>query len=70
MFLYNLKTRRFIKDYDIPSEPEELEECLNHIFDGASIIVKDAIIAEVSVKCGLAQDFTTLKQAFESARRN
>lgn len=70
MFLYNIKSRRFLKDYDIPSQPEELEECLDHIFDGASIIVKKAIINEVSTKCGLTEDYESLKEAFESARRN
>ena len=70
MFLYNVKSRRFLKDFEIPSKPEELEECLDHIFDGASIIVKNAIIAEVSLKCGLTQYCSSLKDAFESARRN
>ena len=70
MFLYNIKSKRFLKDFDIPSKPEELEECLDHIFDGASIIVKNAIIAEVVVKCGLTQECTSLKEAFELARAN
>jgi hypothetical protein len=70
MFLYNPKTKSFIKDYDIPSKPEELEECLDHIFDDASIIVKKAIIAELSAKCGLSQPCASLKETFESARRD
>ena len=69
MFLYNLRTRSMLRDHDIPSKPEELEECLDHIFDGTSIIVKKAIIDELKAKCGLTQDCTTLKEAFELARK-
>ena len=69
MFLYNLRSRRFIKDFDIPSKPEEFEECLDHIFDGASVIVKTAIITELIMKCGLTEDCRTMKEAFECARR-
>jgi hypothetical protein len=70
LFLYNIKSKHFLKDFDIPSKPEELEECLDNIFDGASIIIKSAIITEVSLKCGFTHDCTTLKEAFEFARNN
>lgn len=70
MFLYNFKSKRFLKDFEIPSKPEELEECLDHIFDAASVIVKNAIISEVSMKCSLTRDCNTLKEAFEIARKD
>ncbi|HVB12265.1 MAG TPA: hypothetical protein VNE86_03970 [Nitrososphaerales archaeon] len=69
MFLYNLRTRSMLRDYDIPSKPEELEECLDHIFDGTSIIVKQAIINELKVKCALTQECATLKEAFDLVRK-
>ncbi len=70
MFLYNMRSRSVLRDYDIPSKPEELEECLDHIFDGASVIVKRAIINELKIKCGASQDCESLKEAFETARKN
>jgi hypothetical protein len=59
-----------LRDHDIPSKPEELEECLDHIFDASSIIVKKSIIEEIKMKFGLAQDCVNLKEAFEFARKN
>lgn len=69
IFLYNLRTRSMLRDYDIPSKPDELEECLDHVFDGTSIIIKQAIINELKVKCGLPQECVTLKEAFDLARK-
>jgi hypothetical protein len=70
LFLYNTRSKSMLRDYDIPSKPEELEECLDHIFDASSIIIKKSIIEEIKMKFGLAQDYVNLKEAFESARKN
>jgi hypothetical protein len=70
MFLYNRRTKSFLEDFDIPSKPQELEECLDHMFDSASVIVKKAIVDELTMRCGLSQSCSTLKEAFELARKN
>jgi hypothetical protein len=70
LFLYSIRSRSMLKDFEIPSKPEEFEECLDNIFDGSSVIVKRSIIEEVKMKFGLAQDCDNLKEAFESARKN
>jgi hypothetical protein len=64
-----LRTKKVLKDRDIPNNPEQLEECLDHIFDGASVIVKKAIVDQVKEKFGLAQESTSMKETFELARK-
>jgi hypothetical protein len=68
LFLYNFRTKTVFRDTEIASSPEDLETSLNHMFDGASVIVKRAIISELSLKFGLSGDYTTLKEAFEASR--
>ena len=68
-FLYDFRSKTMLRDRDIPNKPLELEECLDHIFDGASIIVKKAMIDEVKTNFGLKQDCRNLKEAFKFARK-
>jgi hypothetical protein len=70
LFLYNYRKRRVLREPEIPSKPEELEECLDHLFDGASVIVKKAIVAELTSRFQLPQDCNDLKHTFELARKN
>ncbi|MGI0090591.1 MAG: hypothetical protein ACREBS_02680 [Nitrososphaerales archaeon] len=65
--LHNLKWLNGIEHEEIPSKPEEFEKCLDHIFRSGSAFVKRAIIEEVKAKFGLAQDYPSLKDCFESA---
>ncbi len=57
-----------LKTAEISTKPDELEECIDHMFDNASTILKTAIIDEVRERFGLTQQFVTMKEAFESAR--
>jgi hypothetical protein len=68
LFLYNFRTKTVFRDTEIPSSPEDLETSLDLMFDGASVIVKNAIISELSLKFGLSGNYTTLKEAFEASR--
>ena len=68
LFLYNFRTKTVFRDTEIPSSPEDFETSLDQMFDGASVIVKKAIINELSLKFDLSGNYTTLKEAFEASR--
>lgn len=69
-FMYSFRSRTMLNDLDIPNKPEELEESLDLIFDEASGMVKKAMIVEVMTTFGLGENCRTLKEAFQSARKN
>ena len=64
--LYNLKWMSKLDLADIPHKPEELERSLDRIFGLGSDFIKKAIIDEINVKFGLTQDYSNLKEAFET----
>lgn len=68
IFLYCPKSGKVLNDYDYASRPEELQSCLEHLFDQSSLIVKKDIIDEISVAFGLKSHFADLKEVFECAR--
>ncbi len=59
-----------LKDAIIPDMPEEVEESMDLIFDGASEVVKKAMIDNVKELFGLKEHCSNLREAFQSAREN